>query len=183
MPRPRPPFPLQPGSGQANQHQQVETFANVAPSSRGSRWYASLGTEKSKGTKIFALREDQQHGPCRGAMGITWNAIIFAWVGESRVARSSRQPDRGPSGGCIPASLLNLPSTTIVDGGRCHHGLGRLDHYGREHLHGRPGQVLPHVHAGESCGKCVPCRMGTKRMLEILQRITEGKGCWRISTS
>jgi NADH:ubiquinone oxidoreductase subunit F (NADH-binding)/(2Fe-2S) ferredoxin/NAD-dependent dihydropyrimidine dehydrogenase PreA subunit len=181
MPRPRPPFPAVSGLwGKPTNINNVETFANVPPIiHRGADWYASLGTEKSKGTKIFALAgKINNTGLVEVPMGITLERIIFDVGGGIPGGKKFKAAQTGgPSGGCIPASLLNLPidydsltaagaimgsgGLIIMDENTCMVDLAKFFlSFTRE----------------ESCGKCVPCRMGTKRMLEILQRITEGKG-------
>ncbi len=155
-------------------------IANIAPIiHRGADWYASLGTEKSKGTKIFALAgKINNTGLVEVPMGITLERIIFDIGGGIPGGKKFKAAQTGgPSGGCIPASLANLPidydsltaagaimgsgGLVIMDENTCMVDLAKYFlNFTRE----------------ESCGKCVPCRVGTKRMLEILTRITEGKG-------
>jgi NADH:ubiquinone oxidoreductase subunit F (NADH-binding)/(2Fe-2S) ferredoxin/NAD-dependent dihydropyrimidine dehydrogenase PreA subunit len=181
MPRTRPPFPAVSGLwGKPTNINNVETYANVAPIiDRGAAWYASLGTEKSKGTKIFALAgKINNTGLVEVPMGITLERIIFDIGGGIPGGKKFKAAQTGgPSGGCIPASLANLPidydsltaagaimgsgGLVIMDENTCMVDLAKYFlNFTRE----------------ESCGKCVPCRLGTKRMLEILTRITEGKG-------
>jgi NADH:ubiquinone oxidoreductase subunit F (NADH-binding)/(2Fe-2S) ferredoxin/NAD-dependent dihydropyrimidine dehydrogenase PreA subunit len=181
MPRTRPPFPAVSGLwGKPTNINNVETFANIAPIiHRGAGWYASLGTEKSKGTKIFALAgKINNTGLVEVPMGITLERIIFDIGGGIPGGKKFKAAQTGgPSGGCIPASLANLPidydsltaagaimgsgGLVIMDENTCMVDLAKYFlNFTRE----------------ESCGKCVPCRVGTKRMLEILTRITEGKG-------
>jgi NADH:ubiquinone oxidoreductase subunit F (NADH-binding)/(2Fe-2S) ferredoxin/NAD-dependent dihydropyrimidine dehydrogenase PreA subunit len=181
MPRTRPPFPAVAGLwGKPTNINNVETFANIPPIvNRGAGWYASLGTEKSKGTKIFALAgKINNTGLVEVPMGITLEKIIFDVGGGIPGGKKFKAAQTGgPSGGCIPASLLNLPidydsltaagaimgsgGLIIVDENTCMVDLAKF--------------FLTFTQS-ESCGRCVPCRLGTKRMLEILQRITEGKG-------
>ncbi|KPK92110.1 MAG: NADH dehydrogenase, partial [Deltaproteobacteria bacterium SM23_61] len=181
MPRTRPPFPAVAGLwGKPTNINNVETFANIPPIiHRGAGWYASLGTEKSKGTKIFALAgKINNTGLVEVPMGITLEKIIFDVGGGIPGGKKFKAAQTGgPSGGCIPASLLNLPidydsltaagaimgsgGLIIVDENTCMVDLAKF--------------FLTFTQS-ESCGRCVPCRLGTKRMLEILQRITEGKG-------
>ena len=181
MPRTRPPFPAVSGLwGKPTNINNVETFANIAPIiHRGADWYAGLGTEKSKGTKIFALAgKINNTGLVEVPMGITLERIIFDIGGGIPGGKKFKAAQTGgPSGGCIPASLANLPidydsltaagaimgsgGLVIMDENTCMVDLAKYFlNFTRE----------------ESCGKCVPCRIGTKRMLETLTRITEGKG-------
>ena len=181
MPRTRPPFPAVSGLwGKPTNINNVETYANIAPIiHRGADWYASLGTEKSKGTKIFALAgKINNTGLVEVPMGITLERIIFDIGGGIPGGKKFKAAQTGgPSGGCIPASLVNLPidydsltaagaimgsgGLVIMDENTCMVDLAKYFlNFTRE----------------ESCGKCVPCRIGTKRMLETLTRITEGKG-------
>ncbi len=181
MPRTRPPFPAVSGLwGKPTNINNVETYANIAPIiDRGADWYASLGTEKSKGTKIFALAgKINNTGLVEVPMGITLERIIFDVGGGIPGGKKFKAAQTGgPSGGCIPATLANLPidydsltaagaimgsgGLVIMDENTCMVDLAKYFlNFTRE----------------ESCGKCVPCRVGTKRMLEILTRITEGAG-------
>jgi NADH:ubiquinone oxidoreductase subunit F (NADH-binding)/(2Fe-2S) ferredoxin/NAD-dependent dihydropyrimidine dehydrogenase PreA subunit len=181
MPRPRPPFPAVAGLwGKPTNINNVETYANIPPIiHRGADWYASLGTEKSKGTKIFALAgKINNTGLVEVPMGITLERIIFDIGGGIPGGKKFKAAQTGgPSGGCIPASLLNLPIDydSLTAAGAIM-GSGGLIIMDENTCMVDLAKFFLTFTQEESCGKCVPCRMGTKRMLEILQRITEGKG-------
>lgn len=158
----------------------VETFANVPLIiMNGAEWYRSFGTEKSTGTKVFALTgKVKNSGLIEVPMGMTLGEMIMD-IGGGMTGRNKFKAVQtgGPSGGCIPAQYLDLPvdfdslasvgsmmgsgSMVVVDDTTCMVDLAKFFISFTQH---------------ESCGKCVPCRIGTKRMLEILTRITEGKG-------
>jgi len=181
MPRVRPPFPAQKGLwGKPTNINNVETYANVPLIIRhGGAWYAAMGTEKSKGTKIFALTGKVNNtGLVEVPMGISVREIIFEIGGGIKDGKRFKAVQTGgPSGGCIPEDLLDLP----VD----YESLGRVGA-----IMGSGGMVVMDEGTcmvdvarfflsftqSESCGKCTPCREGTKRMLEILERITQGQG-------
>jgi len=181
MPRMRPPFPAVAGLwGKPTNINNVETYANIPPIiHRGARWYASLGTEKSKGTKIFALAgKINNTGLVEVPMGITLERIIFDIGGGIPAGKKFKAAQTGgPSGGCIPASLVNLPidydSLTAAGAIMGSGGLVIMD---ENTCMVDLAKFFLTFTKDESCGKCTPCRIGTKRMLEILQRITEGKG-------
>jgi NADH:ubiquinone oxidoreductase subunit F (NADH-binding)/(2Fe-2S) ferredoxin/NAD-dependent dihydropyrimidine dehydrogenase PreA subunit len=181
MPRTRPPFPAVSGLwGKPTNINNVETYANIAPIiHRGSGWYASLGTEKSKGTKIFALAgKINNTGLVEVPMGITLERIIFDIGGGIPGGKKFKAAQTGgPSGGCIPASLVALPidydSLTAAGAIMGSGGLVIMD---ENTCMVDLAKYFLTFTKDESCGKCVPCRIGTKRMLEMLQRITEGKG-------
>jgi NADH:ubiquinone oxidoreductase subunit F (NADH-binding)/NAD-dependent dihydropyrimidine dehydrogenase PreA subunit len=181
MPRTRPPFPAVSGLwGKPTNINNVESYANVAPIiHRGADWYAGLGTEKSKGTKIFALAgKINNTGLVEVPMGITLERIIFDIGGGIPGGKSFKAAQTGgPSGGCIPASLVNLPidydSLTAAGAIMGSGGLVIMD---ENTCMVDLAKYFLTFTKDESCGKCVPCRVGTKRMLEMLQRITEGKG-------
>ena len=158
----------------------VETWANVPLIiEKGSQWFSSIGTEKSKGTKIFSLvGKVKNTGLVEVPMGITLKEIIFdIGGGQQNGKRIKAVQTGGPSGGCIPASLFNLPvdfdsltqagsmmgsgGMIVMDEGTCMVDVAKY---------------FVHFLQEESCGKCLPCREGLKRMGEILDRITEGKG-------
>ena len=181
IPRPRPPFPAQSGLwGKPTNINNVETYANV-PSIvlDGADWYASVGTEQSKGTKIFSLAGKVNNtGLVEVPIGIPIRKVVFDIGGGVPLGRKFKAVQMGgPSGGCVPERYLDLP----VD-------YGSLETIGA--IMGSGGMVVMDEDTCmvdtaryflaftqvESCGKCVPCRLGTKRMLEILTRITEGKG-------
>jgi NADH:ubiquinone oxidoreductase subunit F (NADH-binding) len=181
MPRTRPPFPAVSGLwGKPTNINNVETFANVPPIiHRGSDWYASLGTEKSKGTKIFALAgKINNTGLVEVPMGITLEQIIFDVGGGIPGNKKFKAAQTGgPSGGCIPATLLNLPIDydSLTAAGAIM-GSGGLIIMDENTCMVDLAKFFLTFTQSESCGRCVPCRLGTKRMLETLQRITEGAG-------
>ncbi len=167
MPRTRPPFPAISGLwGKPTNINNVETFANIAPIiHRGADWYASLGTEKSKGTKIFALAgKINNTGLVEVPMGITLERIVFDIGGGIPGGKRFKAAQTGgPSGGCIPATLHESPHRLRLPRfGRGHHGLRGPGHPGREHLHGRPGQVFPHLHQGRILRQVRPLPDGHK---------------------
>jgi NADH-quinone oxidoreductase subunit F len=180
-PRPRPPFPAQSGLwGKPTNINNVETYANI-PSIilKGSGWYSSMGTESSKGTKIFSLAgKINNTGLVEVPVGIPVGEVIFnIGGGIPRERRFKAVQMGGPSGGCVPSKHLGLS----ID-------YGSLESIGA--IMGSGGMVVMDENTcmvdvarfflsftqAESCGKCVPCRIGTKRMLEILTRITQGQG-------
>jgi NADH:ubiquinone oxidoreductase subunit F (NADH-binding)/(2Fe-2S) ferredoxin len=181
MPRTRPPFPAVSGLwGKPTNINNVETFANIPPIiHRGADWYAGLGTEKSKGTKIFALAgKINNTGLVEVPMGITLERIIFDIGGGVPGGKKFKAAQTGgPSGGCIPASLLNLPIDydSLAKAGAIM-GSGGLVILDENTCMVDLAKFFLTFTQSESCGRCVPCRIGTKRMLEILQRITEGDG-------
>ena len=181
MPRTRPPFPAVSGLwGNPTNINNVETFANVPPIiHRGADWYASMGTEKSKGTKIFALAgKINNTGLVEVPMGITLEQIIFNVGGGIPGNKKFKAAQTGgPSGGCIPATLLNLPIDydSLTAAGAIM-GSGGLIIMDENTCMVDLAKFFLTFTQSESCGRCVPCRLGTKRMLETLQRITEGAG-------
>ena len=181
MPRTRPPFPAVAGLwGKPTNINNVETFANIPPIiHKGAGWYAGLGTEKSKGTKIFALAgKINNTGLVEVPMGISLERIIFDIGGGIPGGKKFKAAQTGgPSGGCIPASLLNLPIDydSLTAAGAIM-GSGGLIITDENTCMVDMAKFFLTFTQSESCGRCVPCRLGTKRMLEILQRITEGKG-------
>jgi NADH:ubiquinone oxidoreductase subunit F (NADH-binding)/(2Fe-2S) ferredoxin len=181
MPRTRPPFPAVAGLwGKPTNINNVETFANIPPIiHRGADWYAGLGTEKSKGTKIFALAgKINNTGLVEVPMGITLERIIFDIGGGVPGGKKFKAAQTGgPSGGCIPASLLDLPIDydSLTKAGAIM-GSGGLVIMDENTCMVDLAKFFLTFTQSESCGRCVPCRLGTKRMLEILQRITEGDG-------
>jgi NADH:ubiquinone oxidoreductase subunit F (NADH-binding)/(2Fe-2S) ferredoxin/NAD-dependent dihydropyrimidine dehydrogenase PreA subunit len=181
MPRPKPPFPVNKGLWQRpTVINNVETLANI-PSiiRRGCSWYASYGTEKSRGTKVFALTgKIKNSGLIEVPMGITLGEIIYDIGGGIESGKPMKAVQTGgPSGGCIPASMLDLSVDyeslakvgSIVGSG----GMIVLD---ENDCMVNMAQYFIKFTQAESCGKCVPCRVGTKRLLEILTRITTGHG-------
>ena len=189
MPRPRPPFPAQSGLwGKPTNINNVETYANVPPIIiNGADWYSSIGTETSKGTKIFSLTGKVNNtGLVEVPMGITLEEVINDIGGGIPKGRKFKAVQTGgPSGGCIPSMHLGLPidyeSLAAVDSIIGSGGMVVMDE--TTCMVDIARYFLSFTQA-ESCGKCTSCRLGTKRMLEILTRITEGKGvegdmsCW-----
>ncbi|MCX7731396.1 MAG: NADH-quinone oxidoreductase subunit NuoF, partial [Candidatus Caldatribacterium sp.] len=181
MPRPKPPFPAQQGLwGQPTVINNVETYANIPPIIlNGPEWFRSIGTENSKGTKVFALAGDVVNtGLVEVPMGITLGEIVYDLGGGIRDGKRLKAVQiGGPSGGCIPVEHLNVQidydslkelgaimgsgGLIVMDEDTCMVDLARF--------------FLEFVQ-DESCGKCTPCRIGTKRMLEILERIVAGEG-------
>jgi bidirectional [NiFe] hydrogenase diaphorase subunit len=179
QPVPRPPYPSESGLwGCPTLINNVETYANIAPIlSRGADWFASIGTARSKGTKVFALAGQLNNtGPIEVPMGITLREIVYEIGGgipnghEFKAAQTG-----GPSGGCIPAEHLDSPVDyeslkalgSIMGSG----GLVVMD----------DSSSMPDVAkyfmkfcVDESCGKCLPCRVGTVEMYRILERFTSG---------
>ncbi|MDP3479931.1 MAG: NADH-quinone oxidoreductase subunit NuoF [Desulfoprunum sp.] len=181
MPRAKPPFPANKGLwGKPTIINNVETLANIPPIiNKGAEWFASIGSEKSKGTKVIALTgKIRNTGLIEIPMGMPLNDIIFKIGGGIEGDKLFKAVQTGgPSGGCIPQQYIDLP----VD----YEGLKSVGS-----MMGSGGMVVLdetdcmvniakfflQFTQDESCGKCVPCRIGTKRLLEILTRITEGKG-------
>ena len=181
MPRLKPPFPAQSGYlNEPSNINNVETFANVAwIIQHGGTAFAAMGTENSKGTKVFALTgKVQRGGLVEVPMGNSLKDVIFDIAGGIKDGRAYKAVQMGgPSGGCIPAALMDTPidykalsatgaimgsgGMVVMDDSTCMVNIARffLDFTARE-----------------SCGKCTPCREGTKRMLEILERIVNGQG-------
>lgn len=181
MPRPRPPFPAVSGLwGKPTNINNVETFANVpAIITQGAEWYASIGTERSKGTKVFALTgRINNTGLAEVPMGITMREIIFDIGGGIPEGKKFKAVQiGGPSGGCLPEQLLDLSidydSLTAAGAMMGSGGLVVMD---ETTCMVDVAKFFLNFTQSESCGKCTPCREGTKRMLEILTRITEGEG-------
>jgi NADP-reducing hydrogenase subunit HndC len=180
-PRPKPPFPSDAGLWDCPTIiNNVETFANVPTIIRkGADWFASIGTEKSKGTKVFALAGNiNNNGLAEVPMGTTIREIVYGIGGGIPDGKEFKAVQTGgPSGGCIPAEYLDSPvdyeslaelgtimgsgGFVVMDEDTCMVDLAKF--------------FLEFVQS-ESCGKCTPCRVGTKRMYEILEKISEGKG-------
>jgi len=181
QPRAKPPFPVQKGLwGKPTIINNVETLANVPYIIRkGASWYAGMGTEKSKGTKVFALTgKILNSGLIEVPMGIPLKEVIYDIGGGIEGGKKLKAVQTGgPSGGCIPSNMME----TTLD----YESLGKVGS-----IMGSGGMVVLdetdcmvnvakyflEFTKSESCGKCIPCRIGTKRLLEILTRITEGKG-------
>ncbi len=181
MPRPRPPFPAEKGLwGRPTVLNNVETWANVPPILlRGAEWYAGIGTERSKGTKVFALAGAVRNtGLVEVPMGISLAEVVEEIGGGMRSGLAFKAAQSGgPSGGCVPASAASVPidyeslqelgaimgsgGLIVMDSSTCMVELARF--------------FLEFV-VDESCGKCPPCRIGTRAMLNVLERITRGEG-------
>jgi NADH-quinone oxidoreductase subunit F len=181
MPRVRPPFPANSGLwGKPTCLNNVETFANVPQIMRnGGAWYASMGTEKSKGTKIFALTGKVNNtGLVEVPMGISMREIIFDIGGGILGGKKYKAVQiGGPSGGCLPEELLDtsVDYDSLISAGAMM-GSGGLVVMDETTCMVDVARFFLTFTQSESCGKCTPCREGTKRMLEILTRITEGEG-------
>ncbi len=180
-PRPRPPFPAISGLWQKPSIlNNVETFANIGQIIlKGAAWYSSIGTEKSKGTKVFALTGDVNNiGLVEVPMGTPLGEIVYEIGGGIPNGKKFKAAQLGgPSGGCIPAQYLNTPidfervtelgaimgsgGLIVLDDDKCAVDVARF--------------FMDFVQE-ESCGKCPPCRVGTKRLLEMLNDICSGKG-------
>ncbi|MFB3880457.1 MAG: NADH-quinone oxidoreductase subunit NuoF [Armatimonadota bacterium] len=180
-PRPRPPFPAQKGLwAKPTLLNNVETYANVPPIIlNGSAWFASIGTERSKGTKVFALAGAVNNtGLVEVPMGTSLRTIIFDIGGGIRNKRKFKAAQSGgPSGGCLPASLLDVPVDyeSLKQHGAIM-GSGGLIVMDEDNCMVDLARFFLHFVQEESCGRCTPCRIGTKRMLELLNKITAGEG-------
>ena len=181
QPRLKPPFPAQRGLwGKPTLINNVETYANITKIIlNGAEWYSSIGTENSKGTKVFALGGNVNNiGLVEVPMGTTLREIVYDIGGGLPNGRDFKAAQTGgPSGGCIPKEHLDTPidyeslkeigsmmgsgGMIIMDNTKCMVNLARF---------------YLEFTVSESCGKCTPCRIGTKRMLEILERLCDGKG-------
>ena len=181
QPRVKPPYPAQCGLwGKPTLINNVETFANITRIIlNGAQWYSSIGTEKSKGTKVFALGGNVNNiGLVEVPMGTTLREIVYDIGGGIPNRREFKAAQTGgPSGGCIPKEHLDTPidyeslkeigsmmgsgGMIIMDDTKCMVSLAKF---------------YLEFTVSESCGKCTPCRIGTKRMLEILQKLCDGKG-------
>ncbi|MDR1966250.1 MAG: NADH-quinone oxidoreductase subunit NuoF [Synergistaceae bacterium] len=181
MPRPRPPFPANSGLwGKPSNINNVETFANVPSIMRdGGDYFASQGTETSKGTKVFALTgKINNTGLAEVPMGITMREIIYDIGGGIPNGKKFKAVQiGGPSGGCLPEQLLDLAVDyeSLIRAGAMM-GSGGLVVMDETTCMVDVARYFLNFTQDESCGKCTPCREGTKRMLEILNRICEGKG-------
>jgi len=181
MPRPRPPFPAQSGLwGKPTNINNVETFANVPPIlCHGADWYASYGTEKSKGTKTFALAgKVTRTGLIEVPMGTTLRQIIFDIGGGIPGGKEFKAVQTGgPSGGCLPASLLDLPVDydSLTSAGSIM-GSGGMVVMDEDTCMVDIARYFLSFTQNESCGKCVLCRLGTKQMLDTLEDISRGQG-------
>ncbi|MCK5528436.1 MAG: NADH-quinone oxidoreductase subunit NuoF, partial [Kiritimatiellae bacterium] len=180
-PRPRPPFPAQKGLwGKPTVLNNVETFANVpAIILKGAEWYASFGTEKSKGTKVFALAGSVRNtGLVEVPVGTPLGELIYDIGGGILNNKPFKAAQLGgPSGGCVPKQHLNVPLDyeSLSELGAIM-GSGGLIVMDEDTCMVDVARFFIEFVQEESCGKCVPCRVGTKRMLEILTRICDGEG-------
>ena len=182
MPNPRPPFPAVKGyEAKPTNINNVETFANVPLIIlRGKDWYKKIGTETSKGTKIFALAGKVNNtGLVEVPMGTTLREIIYDIGGGIPGNRKFKAAQMGgPSGGCVPAQFLDLPIDyeSVKEVGAIM-GSGGLIVMDENTCIVDIARYFIEFVQKESCGKCTPCSIGTKYMLDILERITAGKGC------
>jgi len=180
-PRPRPPFPAVKGLfGKPSNINNVETYANIAQIIfRGAEWYASMGTEKSKGTKTFALAGDVKHsGLIEIPFGLTLREIVYDVGGGIKDDKGFKAIQTGgPMGGCLPEAYLDLSVDyeALTQAGSMM-GSGGLVIMDEETCMVDIARFFMDFTQDESCGKCTPCRVGTRRILEILNRICEGKG-------
>lgn len=179
-PRPRPPYPAVKGLYDSpTVENNVETFANIPQIIlNGSEWFASIGTEKSKGTKVFALGGKIKHtGLVEVPMGTTLRQIVEDIGGGIPNGKKFKAAQTGgPSGGCIPASLMDTAidydNLTAIG---CMMGSGGLIVMDEDTCMVDIAKFFLEFTVDESCGKCTPCRVGTKRLLEMLEKITQGK--------
>jgi len=181
FPRQRPPFPAQEGLwGKPTNINNVETWANVPLILRnGAEWYAKIGTRRSKGTKIFSLvGKINNTGLVEVPMGITLKEIVYDIGGGIQGEKKFKAIQTGgPSGGCIPAEKLDLPIDydTLAKAGSIM-GSGGMIIMDEETCMVDIARYFLHFTQEESCGKCVPCRIGNKQLVDILDRIADGNG-------
>ena len=180
-PRPRPPFPAVKGLfGKPTILNNVETWANINPIIvKGAKWFSSIGTEKSKGTKVFALGGKITNvGLVEVPMGTTLREIVEEIGGGIPNGKKFKAAQTGgPSGGCIPADLIDTPidfDNLVAIGSMM--GSGGLIVLDEDTCMVDISKFYLEFTADESCGKCTPCRIGTRRLLDLLTKITEGKG-------
>lgn len=183
-PSPRPPFPANSGLwGKPTNNNNVETWANVASIIRnGASWFNSIGTKTSPGTKVFALTgKINNTGLAEVPMGITMREIIFEIGGGISQGKAFKAVQiGGPSGGCLPEAMLDTPvDFDSLSGIGAMMGSGGLVVMDEATCMVDVAKFFVTFTQAESCGKCAPCREGTKRMLEILVRITKGQGTRR----
>ncbi len=179
-PRPRPPYPAVKGLfGKPTTENNVETFANIPQIIlHGAEFFNSMGTEKSSGTKVFALGgKINNTGLVEIPMGTTLREIIEDIGGGIPNGKKFKAAQTGgPSGGCIPASLMDTPidydNLTAIG---CMMGSGGLIVMDEDNCMVDIAKFFLDFTVDESCGKCTPCRIGTKRMRELLEKITDGK--------
>lgn len=178
-PRPRPPFPAESGLfKKPTVLNNVETYANIPQIIlNGADWFASMGTEKSKGTKVFALGgKIHNTGLVEVPMGTTLREVIYEIGGGIPNGKAFKAAQTGgPSGGCIPAEHLNIPidyDNLIAIGSMM--GSGGLIVMDEDNCMVDIAKFFLQFTVDESCGKCTPCRIGTKRLYEMLEKITSG---------
>ena len=181
MPRSRPPFPAQRGLfGKPTNINNVETLANLPEIlARGGDWFAGFGTEKSRGTKTFALAgKIVRTGLIEVPLGITLREIVFDVGGGIPDDKQVKAVQTGgPSGGCIPAAMFDMPVDyeKLAEAGAIM-GSGGMVVVDEDTCMVDMARYFLDFTQKESCGKCVPCRLGTKQMLQILTDISQGKG-------
>ena len=180
-PRPRPPFPAESGLFQKpTVLNNVETYANIPQIIlKGADWFASMGTEKSRGTKVFALGGKIKHtGLVEIPMGTTLRDVVYEIGGGIPNGKAFKAAQTGgPSGGCIPVEHLDVPidyDNLIAIGSMM--GSGGLIVMDEDNCMVDIAKFFLEFTVDESCGKCTPCRIGTKRLYEMLQKITSGNG-------
>ena len=177
----KPPFPSESGyKGQPTNVNNVETYANIPPIIlRGAKWFSSIGTEKSKGTKVFALAGKVNNvGLIEVPMGTTLREVIFDIGGGIKNGKKFKAVQTGgPSGGCLTEKHLDTPidyDNQLASGSMM--GSGGMIVMDEDDCMVSVAKFYLEFTVEESCGKCTPCRIGNKRLLEILDRITKGKG-------
>lgn len=181
MPITKPPFPAVSGLwGKPTVINNVETFANICPIIlKGAKWFRSIGTERSSGTKVFALGgKIRNTGLVEIPMGTTLREVIFNIGGGIPNDKQFKAVQTGgPSGGCIPARYINIPIEydTLTELGSMM-GSGGMIVMDEDNCMVDVARFFLDFTKDESCGKCTSCRIGTKRLLEILEKITRGKG-------
>lgn len=181
MPRPRPPFPAHKGIwNKPTLLNNVETYANIPQIIlNGAEWFNSIGTEKSKGTKVFALGgKINNTGLVEIPMGTTLKEVVYEIGGGIPGGKAFKAVQTGgPSGGCIPAAHIDVPIDydNLISLGSMM-GSGGMIVMDEDNCMVDIARFFLDFTVEESCGKCTPCREGTRRMLEILNNITEGKG-------
>ncbi len=180
-PRPRPPFPALSGLwGKPTNINNVETYANVPQIIlNGAEWYAAIGTEKSKGSKTFALAGDVKNpGLIEVPFGITLGEIVYDVGGGIKGDKELKAIQTGgPMGGCIPAKYLDLPVDyeSLAEVGSIM-GSGGMIVMDADTCMVDIARFFMEFTQDESCGKCTPCRVGTRRLLEVLTRVCDGEG-------
>ena len=180
-PRTRPPFPAISGLwGKPTNINNVETYANIPRIIlRGPEWFARMGTERSKGTKTFTLAGDVAHtGMIEVPLGITLREVVYDVAGGIKGGKQFKAIQTGgPMGGCLPASFLDLPVDyeSLTAAGSIM-GSGGLIVMDEDTCMVDIARFFMEFTQDESCGKCVPCRVGTKHILETLERICAGEG-------